>query len=257
MDASKASYAVLDECDTSTISTITNSNNPDKLWAVRELLAESEDRQLVLVLWQGYPLKEATWEPKENVIEELLTSWEEERSQNGHGRQSKLKIGAWKKAVVESLLIEVPLNLRNYKRARGKRLTSYRRYLKRSLAYLDECQKGEGEDEKMATKALQLLAAALSASNYKNMECLKTWPTEVERVWKSFDQEGVDFQPQIIKHFMANPKAWLRKQRAILKSDREVTSQRAREIGHFHVDKRYIVAMNSLNDSLSKYYSSS
>ncbi|KAH8659409.1 hypothetical protein BGZ61DRAFT_172147 [Ilyonectria robusta] len=121
MDASKASYAVLDECDTSTISTITNSNNPDKLWAVKELLAESEDRQLVLVLWQGYPLKEATWEPKENVIEELLTSWEEERSQNGHGRQSKLKIGAWKKAVVESLLIEVPLNLRNYKRARERR----------------------------------------------------------------------------------------------------------------------------------------
>ncbi|OBT60097.1 hypothetical protein VE03_10362, partial [Pseudogymnoascus sp. 23342-1-I1] len=60
---------------------------------VKRILAEggSDDNRVFLIEWEGYPLEESTWEPKDNIFsEELLEAWEEEKIRQREGLSQPL-----------------------------------------------------------------------------------------------------------------------------------------------------------------------
>ncbi|KAH7109924.1 hypothetical protein B0J13DRAFT_294174 [Dactylonectria estremocensis] len=202
-------------------STIMASNDGGQYWPVDELLAQAEVNGKIhfLVQWSDCSLTQASWEPREHITPDLLVSWNEAAQYDSHGRKSNLKIGAWKKAVIKS-------HLEHAIRSVMLDQTLLRRNLKTCLAQLRDKPKGEGKDEEMATKVLQLLSKALLQSNFRNSHVLENRLTEIAKFWDGHLQESVNFQPHIMKHFKANPGGWLRREREILRTDQQLRAHK-------------------------------
>ncbi|KAH7112770.1 hypothetical protein B0J13DRAFT_461177 [Dactylonectria estremocensis] len=87
-------------------STIEEEPDSDQEWLVNDILAEGKDATgttKYLIDWQGYPLYDASWEPKENLGDTMLADWEESKKNEGHQRKSNDSINAWYKAVIARL----------------------------------------------------------------------------------------------------------------------------------------------------------
>lgn len=141
----------------SVTSTIEEEPDSDQEWLVNDVLAEGEvdGTTKYLIDWQGYPLWEASWEPKENLGDVMLADWEESKKKEGHQRKSKQSINAWREAVVSRLYGKMERHeKRNLKRAeRGLELSVYEKSLEDYLADLERDPKGEEEieDQKVAS----------------------------------------------------------------------------------------------------------
>ncbi|KAH6975850.1 hypothetical protein EDB80DRAFT_594396 [Ilyonectria destructans] len=141
----------------SVTSTIEEEPDSDQEWLVNDVLAEGEvdGTTKYLIDWQGYPLWEASWEPKENLGDVMLADWEESKKKEGHQRKSKQSITAWREAVVARLYGKMERHeKRNLKRAeRGLELSVYEKSLEDYLADLERDPKGEEEieDQKVAS----------------------------------------------------------------------------------------------------------
>ncbi|KAF7543776.1 hypothetical protein G7Z17_g10474 [Cylindrodendrum hubeiense] len=137
-----------DEADSVT-STIEEEPDSDQEWLVNDVLAEGvvDGTTKYLIDWQGYPLYDASWEPKENLGDVMLADWEESKKKEGHQRKSNESIEAWRKAVVARLYGKIARhNERNRKRAeRGLEESVYEKSLEDYLEDLEKDPKGEEE----------------------------------------------------------------------------------------------------------------
>ncbi|KAI1825156.1 hypothetical protein F4861DRAFT_207071 [Xylaria intraflava] len=75
-----------DEDDVSITSTDAGDNDCDKEWDVDDILAERRhpddpDTMQYLIKWEGFELKDCTWEPLENLGDGLLARWEENKAE--------------------------------------------------------------------------------------------------------------------------------------------------------------------------------
>ncbi|KAI1433064.1 hypothetical protein GGR50DRAFT_670724 [Xylaria sp. CBS 124048] len=75
-----------DEDDVSITSTNAGDNDDDKEWDVDDILAERRnpdypDAMQYLIKWEGFELKDCTWEPLENLGDGLLAKWEENKAE--------------------------------------------------------------------------------------------------------------------------------------------------------------------------------
>ncbi|OBT60057.1 hypothetical protein VE03_10606 [Pseudogymnoascus sp. 23342-1-I1] len=87
---------------------------------VKRILAEggSDDNRVFLIEWEGYPLEESTWEPKDNIFsEELLEAWEEEKIRQREGLSQPLDMDEFDRNREEhdkrKLRLEKPLGFEN------------------------------------------------------------------------------------------------------------------------------------------------
>ncbi|KAK3314932.1 hypothetical protein B0H66DRAFT_327711 [Apodospora peruviana] len=75
--------------DISITSTVPPQNDSDAEYMVENILAEQwaddTNQMYYLVEWTGFPLHESTWEPKENLGEELKAMWEETKMKQSKG----------------------------------------------------------------------------------------------------------------------------------------------------------------------------
>ncbi|KAH7160608.1 hypothetical protein EDB81DRAFT_644304 [Dactylonectria macrodidyma] len=145
-----------EELETDSItSTIEEEPDSDQEWLVNDILAEGVDATgttKYLIDWQGYPLYDASWEPKENLGDTMLADWEESKKNEGHRNKSNDSINAWYNAVIARLHGKIARhNDRNLKRAeRGLEVSLYEKSLEDYLEDLEKHPKAQGiEDERI------------------------------------------------------------------------------------------------------------
>lgn len=86
--ANNQNVSANDDSDTiSLTSTVEDTYAPETEFAVEGIRAEriSAGAHLYLVEWSNFPLDECTWEPEENLQEDLKASWEEQKLEEGPG----------------------------------------------------------------------------------------------------------------------------------------------------------------------------
>ncbi|KAF2405172.1 hypothetical protein EJ06DRAFT_552601 [Trichodelitschia bisporula] len=91
-----------DESGDSDISiTSTAPSEPRSEYTVDDILLEDErsDGVYYLVKWKDYDLHRATWEPAENLNDDLLHQWEERKRQIASGFRVPFDIRTWESAV--------------------------------------------------------------------------------------------------------------------------------------------------------------
>ncbi|KAL0940660.1 chromo domain-containing protein [Colletotrichum truncatum] len=90
-----------DDDEISITSPIASQHDSDDEWVVEGILYQVNDegKDFYLVEWTGYPLEEATWEPEENVLGELLEEWKATQERQARGEEAVFDIVAWKELV--------------------------------------------------------------------------------------------------------------------------------------------------------------
>ncbi|KAH7149763.1 hypothetical protein B0J13DRAFT_440307 [Dactylonectria estremocensis] len=142
-----------EELETDSItSTIEEEPDSDQEWLVNDILAEGEDATgttKYLIDWQGYPLYDASWEPKENLGDTMLADWEESKKNEGHRYKSNDSINAWYNAVIARLHGKIARhNERNLRRAeRGIEVSLYEKSLEDYLEDLEKHPKAQVIEE--------------------------------------------------------------------------------------------------------------
>ncbi|QYT04168.1 Chromo domain-containing protein [Trichoderma simmonsii] len=100
--------------------TSTDDENGDELFVdkvLAERLVHGEPR--CLIQWKDLPIEEATWEPRENVTDELMGIWEKNKADQRNGLVPKFRLKDWKDAFTKSYESKLARhNLRNIVRAR-------------------------------------------------------------------------------------------------------------------------------------------
>ncbi|KAF4980059.1 hypothetical protein FZEAL_3840 [Fusarium zealandicum] len=142
----------LDQLETLSItSTIDTEHDTDEEWTVEDVLAEYniKGETKYLIRWEGYELWEASWEPEENLNDDLMKTWEDKKVRNHHVRAMNTAIRDWRKASIERFTGKFARHAaRNQKRvARGLEPTSYHSTLEEQIEYLDLYPVGDEPDE--------------------------------------------------------------------------------------------------------------
>ncbi|KXH58302.1 chromo domain-containing protein [Colletotrichum salicis] len=92
-----------DDDNISINSTLASEHDSDEEWLVEGIRAQIREggRDKFLVEWTGYPIEEATWEPEENVTNELLGEWKDTQAKQARGEEQPFDIVAWQESVVK------------------------------------------------------------------------------------------------------------------------------------------------------------
>ncbi|OHE96153.1 chromo domain-containing protein [Colletotrichum orchidophilum] len=92
-----------DDDNISINSTLASDHDSDEEWSVQGIRAQSREggRDKFLVEWTDYPIEEATWEPEENVTDELLGEWRDTQAKQARGEESPFNIAAWQESVAK------------------------------------------------------------------------------------------------------------------------------------------------------------
>ncbi|EFQ32933.1 chromo domain-containing protein [Colletotrichum graminicola] len=82
-------------------STLLSEHDSDEEWLVEGIRAQTREdgTDRYLVEWTGYPIEEATWEPKENMTDELLLEWRDTKARQARGEEEPFDVAAWQEAV--------------------------------------------------------------------------------------------------------------------------------------------------------------
>lgn len=107
-------------------------HEPEAEWKVDDILAERVMKsdglghpagtRCWLVKWTGFGLADATWEPQENLSDELLNMWQISEAEYSAGTKERFKVRDWKKACQKHWTEKVQKQeRRNSKRARDGR----------------------------------------------------------------------------------------------------------------------------------------
>ncbi|KAL7787087.1 hypothetical protein V8C37DRAFT_390964 [Trichoderma ceciliae] len=159
-----ASRPAEDDFDDEISLTSTDDENggPEDELFVTKILAEREvnGEAVCLIQWQDLPLAEATWEPRENLTDDLKAEWVRTREDQRNGLIPKFSIQEWKDA-----------SLQNYQ-------SSLARHLRRNLV-----RAKRGYPQTAWTKTLHQLLNDLAA--YSNDE------DEIDRAHKSPTEKGL------------------------------------------------------------------
>ena len=105
--ASERSEELDDDDDAISLdSTAPSVHSEDHDFNVEQVLAEDVTAvggQIHLILWENYPLSRATWEPSENLSEELLRNWEEKKSRINAGEEENgFQLSEYYQAVLDN-----------------------------------------------------------------------------------------------------------------------------------------------------------
>ncbi|KAI2467663.1 hypothetical protein F4781DRAFT_401244 [Annulohypoxylon bovei var. microspora] len=92
-----------DDDDISLTSTDRGSEDDDKEWVVEELCAERPHPDMpgemqYLIMWEGFPLDQCTWEPTKHLGPGILVDWEEAKEKIKAGTQKPFDLEAYNKA---------------------------------------------------------------------------------------------------------------------------------------------------------------
>ncbi|KAK4550560.1 hypothetical protein LTR36_000139 [Oleoguttula mirabilis] len=104
----------------------TQASEDQDTYNVEKILAEDNDYEgngttAYLLKWERYPLYEASWEPPENIVDEvLLQQWEQQKRLVRAGKADPYDIGEWDRAL-ESFFNEGVERRRRRKEKRRKR----------------------------------------------------------------------------------------------------------------------------------------
>ncbi|KAK1986022.1 chromo domain-containing protein [Colletotrichum cereale] len=84
-------------------STLLSEHDSDEEWLVEGIRAQTREdgTDRYLVEWTGYPIEEATWEPKENMTDELLLEWKDTKAKQARGEEEPFDVAAWREAVIK------------------------------------------------------------------------------------------------------------------------------------------------------------
>ncbi|KAM0352878.1 hypothetical protein ACHAPU_001760 [Fusarium lateritium] len=130
--------------DESIASTIQTEHGSDDEWTVSDIRAawEVDGSLRYLIRWEGFDLCEASWEPKENLNDHLISGWEETKAQRDFDLFQRIR--EWKKAWKEKY---------NEKRERHRRRNQLRKqqglkptsfaYMEQHLAWVNRFPDGE------------------------------------------------------------------------------------------------------------------
>ncbi|KAL7909919.1 hypothetical protein GGI35DRAFT_348099 [Trichoderma velutinum] len=132
--------------------TSTDDENYDELF-VDKILTERHvnGEPHCLIQWRDLPIEDATWEPKENLTDELMGIWEQTKADRRNGLVPKFRFQDWKDAVTKSYESRLARHhLRNIVRARRgypqtTKLTTHE-FLQNLSGYSNEKEE-EGEEE--------------------------------------------------------------------------------------------------------------
>ncbi|TIC96929.1 hypothetical protein CH35J_006688 [Colletotrichum higginsianum] len=82
-------------------STLVSEHDSDEEWLVEGIRYQTREggKDKYLVEWTGYPIEEATWEPEENVTDDLLQEWRDTEAKQARGEEEPFDIVAWQEAV--------------------------------------------------------------------------------------------------------------------------------------------------------------
>lgn len=118
------------------ISTDENIPDSDTEYPVKQILAQGQvfGRKQYLVEWEGFPLYDATWEPKEHFQQgqrAILKDWELKKKRQREGKTKSFDIDEWRNAKIQHLREKWARHVkRNKKRKRlGLKCTSWPRAL--------------------------------------------------------------------------------------------------------------------------------
>uniref|UniRef100_A0A8H7N3R6 Chromo domain-containing protein n=1 Tax=Bionectria ochroleuca TaxID=29856 RepID=A0A8H7N3R6_BIOOC len=94
-----------DDDNLSLTSTITDEINSDEEWTAEGIIAEGRMNGVKhwLVEWTGYPLAEATWEPRTHVQGQLLRTWRKRKARQERGEEGRFDLNIWRNALSEQL----------------------------------------------------------------------------------------------------------------------------------------------------------
>ncbi|KAK2047362.1 chromo domain-containing protein [Colletotrichum somersetense] len=97
----KSGLFVADDDAISINSTLLSEHDSDEEWLVEGIHAQirEDGTDRYLVEWTGYPIEEATWEPKENMTDELLLEWRDTKARQARGEEEPFDVAAWQEAV--------------------------------------------------------------------------------------------------------------------------------------------------------------
>ncbi|TDZ34733.1 hypothetical protein C8035_v002648 [Colletotrichum spinosum] len=116
-----------DDDEISLTSTVMSEHDPEERYEVEDVLCEIEDdgEARFLIQWKNYPLTRATFEPEENMSEELLATWRETQKKQALGEKEIFDHLAWLNEMEDMEVASRRRHqLRNLRRKRlGLRLT--------------------------------------------------------------------------------------------------------------------------------------
>ncbi|CAI6092494.1 unnamed protein product [Clonostachys chloroleuca] len=94
-----------DDDNLSLTSTIVDEINSDEEWTAEGIIAEGRMNGVKhwLVEWTGYPLAEATWEPRAHVQGQLLRTWRKRKARQERGEEERFDLNIWRNALSEQL----------------------------------------------------------------------------------------------------------------------------------------------------------
>ncbi|KAI9155335.1 hypothetical protein HJFPF1_07917 [Paramyrothecium foliicola] len=158
---------VEEDDDVSVTSTIADEGEVEVV--VDKVLAEQtiDGKRLYLVEWQGQPLSEAEWIPRDELVDEAVVAWELRKIDPGHGAASKLKLEEWRRAAIQFVTGKFARReARNNKRQRlGLPQTEYEANLDDILALINHYRIVDDEDAGRTKGALsETIETLVSAS---------------------------------------------------------------------------------------------
>lgn len=110
-----------DADDISVTSTIEGEDGGEGDYIVREILAEADidGETKYLIEWEGYPVHQATWEPREHLSDFVFSMWQNKIEERHETRNPGTSFRRWKDAMTEHLWAKNKRHeARNTKRAR-------------------------------------------------------------------------------------------------------------------------------------------
>ncbi|KAI0154477.1 hypothetical protein GGR57DRAFT_116046 [Xylariaceae sp. FL1272] len=148
-----------DEDSLSITSTVVDSGDPDQNWFVDDVLAERPHPDIpgviqYLIKWEDYPLEDATWEPVENLGQDLVPQWEEVKSEIAQGSRQAFDLAEYAAAL-------------DRRARRHERRNAKRQRLGLDLTYpfpagLDPDEASDSDDE--AQEVMEIDSATFEAS---------------------------------------------------------------------------------------------
>ncbi|UKZ82197.1 hypothetical protein TrVFT333_009981 [Trichoderma virens FT-333] len=131
----------------------TDDGDGDELF-VAQILAERHvnGEPHCLIRWQDLPIAEATWEPRENLPDELMGTWEQTKADQENGLAPKFRVQEWKDAATKSYELKLARHhRRNAVRARRGHpqttLSTLYEFMQQISMYPNEEEEEEEEEE--------------------------------------------------------------------------------------------------------------
>ncbi|KAM0554688.1 hypothetical protein ACHAPJ_006757 [Fusarium lateritium] len=157
MEESPAQPETIDLIDSdseSVASTIQTDHGSDEEWLVSAVIAawKLDGKLLYLIEWEGYDLYEATWEPKENLNDKLISEWRQTKSRGDFDLYQRIRDwkNAWKTKYDEKLKRHQERN--RLRKQRGQEPTSFRQ-MEEWLAWVNKFPDGDESSKHAASKS--------------------------------------------------------------------------------------------------------